>query len=116
MLLSYAVSFLIGNEWLKDLIARPRPCAVDETVSLIVKRPSSFSCPSVHTYLAFSDAMAVCHYFKKAGIGVFAFAAMVGLSRMFFLYITRPTFCSGRLWALRLRWPYAGYWIKLVPV
>ena len=90
VLLSYAVSFLIGNEWLKDLIARPRPCAVDEAVSLIVKRPSSFSCPSVHTYLAFSSAMAICHYFKKAGIGVFAFAAMVGFSRMYF-FVHYPT-------------------------
>ena len=90
VLLSYAVSFPIGNEWLKDLIARPRPCAVDETVSLIVKRPSSFSCPSVHTYLAFSSAMAICHYFKKARIGVFAFAAMVGFSRMYF-FVHYPT-------------------------
>ena len=43
ILASYFISFLIGNEILKDLIARPRPCAVDETVSLIVKKPGSFS-------------------------------------------------------------------------
>lgn len=67
VLLSYALSFLIGNEWLKDLIARPRPCAVDDTVLLIVKKPSSFSCPSVHTYLAFSSAAAIYHYHKKNG-------------------------------------------------
>ena len=63
VLLSYLVSFLIGNECLKDLIARPRPCAVDTTVSLIVKKPGSFSCPSVHTYLAFSSAAAIYHYY-----------------------------------------------------
>lgn len=67
VLLSYALSLLIGNEWLKDWIARPRPCAVDDTVALIVKKPSSFSCPSVHTYLAFSSAMAIFHYYKKNG-------------------------------------------------
>lgn len=90
VLLSYALSFLIGNEWLKDFIARPRPCAVDDTVLMIVKKPSSFSCPSVHTYLAFSSAMAIWHYFKKAGIGVFVFAALVGFSRMYF-FVHYPT-------------------------
>lgn len=90
VLLSYALSYLIGNEWLKDLIARPRPCAVDDTVLMIVKKPSSFSCPSVHTYLAFSSAMAIYHSFKKAGIGVFIFAALVGFSRMYF-FVHYPT-------------------------
>ena len=90
VLISYAVSLLIGNEWLKNLIARPRPCAVDDTVQLIVKKPGSFSCPSVHTYLAFSSAMAIFHYYRKAGIGVFAFAAMVGFSRMYF-FVHYPT-------------------------
>ena len=87
---SYVLSLMIGNEWLKDMIARPRPCAVDDTVTLIVKKPSSFSCPSVHTYLAFSSAMAVFHYYKKAGIGVFIFAALVGFSRMYF-FVHYPT-------------------------
>ncbi|WP_461879021.1 phosphatase PAP2 family protein [Fusicatenibacter sp.] len=90
VLLSYVASYLIGNVWLKDLIARPRPCAVDETVSMIVKKPSSFSCPSVHTYLAFSSAMAIYHYYRKAGIGVFVFAALVGFSRMYF-FVHYPT-------------------------
>ena len=90
VLLSYALSLLIGNEWLKDWIARPRPCAVDATVALIVTKPSSFSCPSVHTYLAFSSAMAIFHYYKKTGIGVFVFAALVGFSRMYF-FIHYPT-------------------------
>ena len=81
---------VVGNEWLKDLIARPRPCAVDSTVALIVKKPGSFSCPSVHTYLAFSSAMAISHYYRKAGIGVYAFAAMVGFSRMYF-FVHYPT-------------------------
>ena len=90
VLLSYVASFVIGNEWLKDLIARPRPCAVDDTVLLIVKKPGSFSCPSVHTYLAFSSAMAIYHYYKKVGIGVFVFAALVGFSRMYF-FVHYPT-------------------------
>ena len=84
VLISYFVSFVIGNEWLKDLIARPRPCAVDNTVAMIVKKPSSFSCPSVHTYLAFASAMSIFYYYKKAGSLTFIFAALVGFSRMYF--------------------------------
>ena len=57
---------------------------------MIVKKPSSFSCPSVHTYLAFSSAMAIFHYYKKAGIGVFVFAALVGFSWMYF-FVHYPT-------------------------
>lgn len=87
---SYVASFVIGNEWLKDLIARPRPCAVDDTVLLIVKKPGSFSCPSVHTYLAFSSAMAIYRYYKRMGVGVFVFAALVGFSRMYF-FVHYPT-------------------------
>lgn len=90
VLLSYFVSFLIGNEWLKDLIARPRPCAVEDTVALIVKKPGSFSCPSVHTYLAFSSAMAIFYYYRKAGIVTFVFAALVGFSRLYF-FVHYPT-------------------------
>ena len=90
VLLAYAASYLIGNEWLKDWIAQPRPCAVDETVALIVKKPGSFSCPSVHTYLAFSSAAAIYHYYKKAGTGVLVFAALVGFSRMYF-FVHYPT-------------------------
>lgn len=90
VILSYMISFAIGNEWLKDLIARPRPCAVDDTVLLIVKKPGSFSCPSVHTYLAFSSAMVIYYYYKRVGIGVFMFAAMVGFSRMYF-FVHYPT-------------------------
>ena len=108
VIVSYVVSLLIGNEWLKDMIARPRPCAVDDTVQMIVKKPSSFSCPSVHTYLAFSSAMAIFHYYKKPGIGVFIFAALIGFSRMYFFvhYLTDVLFGAalGILTAFAVCW------------
>ena len=113
VLLSYVLSFLIGNEWLKDLIARPRPCAVDDTVLMIVKKPSSFSCPSVHTYLAFSSAMAIWHYFKKAGIGVFEFAALVGFSRMYF-FVHYPTdVLFGAVLGIVTAWAVCLVWDKV---
>lgn len=90
VLVAYFLSMLIGDKILKDLIARPRPCAVDETVALIVKKPGSFSCPSVHTYLAFASATSIFYYFRKAGIATFVFAALVGFSRLYF-FVHYPT-------------------------
>ena len=67
VLLSYGLVFLVGQYGLKDLIARPRPCHLDQTVELLVKRPSSYSCPSTHTAWAFAAAASVWMYFKKPG-------------------------------------------------
>ena len=59
VLSAYIIAYYVGDGILKDLIARPRPCAVDETVELLVSRPSSYSCPSVHSMLAFASASAI---------------------------------------------------------
>jgi len=90
VLLGYLLAYFIGDGILKNLIARPRPCAVDETVELLVKRPTSYSCPSVHSALAFASAAAVFFHHKKIGIAALAFAALVGLSRMYF-FVHYPT-------------------------
>ena len=49
VLISYALVYLVGQFGLKDLIARDRPCHLDQAVELLVKRPSSYSCTSTHT-------------------------------------------------------------------
>lgn len=44
--LSYLLVYGMGQYVLKDLIARPRPCHIDQTIELLINRPSSYSCPS----------------------------------------------------------------------
>lgn len=90
VLISYALVFLVGQCGLKDLIARARPCHLDETVELLVKRPSSFSCPSTHSAWAFAAATSILLYFRKTGIGVMVVAALIGFSRMY-LFVHFPT-------------------------
>ena len=90
MLLAFAIGFLVGHTILKNLIGRPRPCQIDQSVALLVDRPSSFSCPSSHTLFAFSSATAVFMYFKKVGIAAFIFAAIVGFTRMY-LFVHFPS-------------------------
>ena len=90
VLISYVLVFIVGQYGLKDLIARPRPCQLDETVKLLVKRPSSFSCPSTHSAWAFAAATSILLYFRKAGIGVMIIAALIGFSRLY-LFVHFPT-------------------------
>lgn len=90
VLISYVLVFIVGQYGLKDLIARPRPCHLDETVELLVSRPSSFSCPSTHSAWAFAAAASIFLYFRKTGIAVMIVAALIGFSRMY-LFVHFPT-------------------------
>ena len=90
ILVSYLVAYFIGDGILKNLIARPRPCSVDTTVALIVSKPSSFSCPSVHSYIAFASATAILVNYRKIGIAAMIFALCIGFSRLYF-FVHFPT-------------------------
>ena len=87
---AYIIAYYVGDGILKDLIARPRPCMIDETVALLVSKPSSFSCPSVHSMLAFASASSVFWFHKKASIAALVFAVLIGFSRMYF-FVHFPT-------------------------
>ena len=90
VLLSYGLVFVIGQYGLKDLIARARPCHIDETVELLIKRPSSYSCPSTHTGWSLAAATVIFCYFRKWGIAALVLAAIIGFSRMY-LFVHFPT-------------------------
>lgn len=94
VIVSYALIFIVGQFVLKDLIARPRPCHIDETVELLIKRPSSYSCPSTHSGWAFAAAFSIFLSHRKnckaAGIVAIAAAAVIGFSRLY-LFVHFPT-------------------------
>ena len=90
VLVSYLLAYFIGDGILKELIGRVRPCNADPSVPLIVKRHSSYSCPSVHSMLAFASAVSVFMSNKKSGIFTLVFAALIGFSRMYF-FVHYPT-------------------------
>lgn len=90
VLSAYIIAYYVGDGILKDLIARSRPCMIDETVELLVKRPTSYSCPSVHSMLAFASATSIFWYHKKTGIAALVFASLIGFSRMYF-FVHFPT-------------------------
>ena len=90
ILISYAMVFVVGQYGLKDLIARPRPCHMDETVALLVSRPSSFSCPSTHSAWAFAAAASIFAWHKKFGIAIGVVALIVAFGRLY-LFVHFPT-------------------------
>ena len=90
VLASYALVFLTGQLLLKDLIARPRPCHLNETVQLIVSRPSSYSCPSTHSAWAFAAVASVFMYKKRWGLLVLIPALFIACSRLY-LFVHFPT-------------------------
>lgn len=96
MLGAMALSFLLGNIILKNMIARPRPFSVDTSVSLLVPKPGEYSFPSGHTLNGFTAATVLFFYFKKAGMAALLLAGGIAFSRMY-LFVHYPTDILGGL-------------------
>ena len=85
-----AVGFLIGNVWLKNWVARPRPCWLDPSVSLLVAVPADYSFPSGHTLIGTAAGASLFLWNRKAGIWALILAALIGFSRLY-LFVHFPT-------------------------
>ena len=90
VILSYLMVYGLGQYVLKDLIARPRPCHIDQTIELLISRPSSYSCPSTHSGWAFAGAVSIFLYNKKFGIPVLLFSILIAFSRLY-LFVHFPS-------------------------
>ena len=85
LLFGLAAGVLAGNLFLKNLIARPRPCWLDSTVQLLIQSPSDYSFPSGHTCAAFAAGLAwagTCSA-RWARIAAVVSAVCMGLSRLY---------------------------------
>ena len=85
------LQYLINGGILKHLFARVRPCNVDKTVDLLIKRPKGFSFPSGHSAAAFC-VVGVLYGAKirKLFWPVLVLAVLIGFSRLY-LYVHFPT-------------------------
>ena len=77
---------VVCNLLLKNLIARDRPCWINEAVALLVESPTDFSFPSGHTMVSFIAATILAMYNRKWGYIAFPVAALMGFTRLY-LYV-----------------------------
>lgn len=90
LLAGLAVGVLTGNIILKPLIARPRPCWIDQSVALLIATPTDFSFPSGHTLSSVIGATVLTKANPKFGIAAIPLAALIAFSRLY-LYVHYPT-------------------------
>ena len=81
---------LIGNLLLKPLIARPRPCWLDETVVLLTALPRDYSFPSGHSLCACIAAVILMRYDRRFGIPALIMAVLIAFSRLY-LFLHFPS-------------------------
>lgn len=90
VLLSLAGGLLIGNIFLKNLVARDRPCWIDPTIQLLVASPKDFSFPSGHTMASFEAAVSIFLYNRRWGAAALVLAALIAFSRLY-LFVHFPS-------------------------
>ena len=87
LLCGLAAGVLVVNVFLKNFVARPRPCWLDSSVRLLIANPTDYSFPSGHTLSS------------VIGATIFASSAFIsGASRLLLLFVMP----SSKNWVRRL--------------
>ncbi len=84
------LALLIGNIVMKNVIARPRPCWLDDGIRLLISKPSDYSFPSGHTLASFVSAFVLLGENKRLGVPALIVASVIAFSRMY-LFVHFPT-------------------------
>lgn len=88
---------LLGNEVIKNIVMRPRPCHVNE-VALLIDMPHGYSFPSGHTGSSFAAAYVIYKYNSKYGLYAYILAALIGFSRLYlFVHYPSDVLCGALL-------------------
>ena len=90
MLVAMAVTFVIGNLILKNLVARERPFWIDREVLLLMASPSDYSFPSGHSMNGFAGSVSLLCIDRRIGIPAVILAAIIAFSRLY-LFMHFPT-------------------------
>ena len=91
LLIAMLLGSVIGNDIIKPLVARPRPCHIASVLpDMLIDIPTSFSFPSGHTLVSIEAATALTVYHRKWGIAALVLAVVIALSRLY-LFVHYPT-------------------------
>ena len=89
MFAALVAGVLIGNVCMKNLVARPRPCWL-ENVPLLIANPTDYSFPSGHTLSSVIGAAVLTGANRKFGFAAIPLAALIAFSRLY-LYVHFPS-------------------------
>lgn len=90
LLAGLAVGVLVGNVCLKNLIARPRPCWLDDSVMMLISSPTDYSFPSGHTLSSVIGATVLTKTDRRFGWAAIPLAAVIAFSRLY-LFVHFPS-------------------------
>ena len=84
MLVSLALTYLVNNLLLKELIDRTRPYEVFDKVQRLIEKQRDSSFPSGHSASSFAAAMCIyLNGYKRYGIPLLLLALLMALSRLY---------------------------------
>ena len=81
--LALGLEFAVCNGILKPLIARPRPCDLNDALPLLIPRPGDDSCPSGHPGIACAAGGALFAAKSRLGVPAFVLALSIAFSRLY---------------------------------
>lgn len=90
LIIGLLLGVMVGNVFLKNIIARSRPCWIDHSVTLLIANPSDYSFPSGHTLASVIAATIITLSNKKIGYIAISLAALIAFSRLY-LYVHFPS-------------------------
>ena len=90
LLAGLAAGVLVGNVCLKNLIARPRPCWLDDSVKLLIPVPTDYSFPYGHTLSSVIGATVLTKTNRRFGWAAIPLAAIIVFSRLY-LFVHYPS-------------------------
>lgn len=77
-------SLVFNNMLIKNIVARPRPYRMIETLTILIPEPGEYSFPSGHTSSSFAAGVVLYLMLpKKYGIPAMILAFLIGISRLY---------------------------------
>lgn len=90
VLIGLLIGLILGNGIVKNLVARPRPCWINQDFNLLISVPKDYSFPSGHTQASVIATTILTLTKKKWGWIFIPLATVIAFSRMY-LYVHFPS-------------------------
>lgn len=84
-LLSLFLSWIIGEEILKNIFQRPRPFIEINTIHLLIAEPTSYTFPSGHSASSFAAAGIISNKIEKLKLPIYSLAVLIAFSRLYLM-------------------------------